>query len=253
MATGASGLTESLAVTYADNTDAGIASASASFAGDANHTASSGSTTFTIAKADQTITPSTVSDAGYVIGSTATLDASASSGLPVTYSASGPCSLSDNTLTFTGAGTCALTTSQAGDTNFNAAPDVVQNLNVTFVFNGFLQPISGTAHTINTTTSVFKGGSTVPVKFQLMDANGNVVQASSAPMFWVSASLGFLSSDATPLAYSDTPTSGNLFKFDSASGRYIYNWSTKNVASGNWYEIMAFADGQVFWTIIGLK
>ncbi|MFN8466045.1 MAG: MBG domain-containing protein [Caldilineaceae bacterium] len=53
--TGAGGLTGSPAVSYSNNTDAGTASASASYDGDANHLGSSGSTTFTIDKATPTI------------------------------------------------------------------------------------------------------------------------------------------------------------------------------------------------------
>ena len=55
-ATGAGGLDQSLTVGYANNTNAGTASANASFLGDANHTGSSGGTTFEIKKADSTTT-----------------------------------------------------------------------------------------------------------------------------------------------------------------------------------------------------
>ncbi len=49
--TGPGGLDQVLPVVYTDNTDAGTATASATFAGDANHTGSSDSTTFVIGKA----------------------------------------------------------------------------------------------------------------------------------------------------------------------------------------------------------
>ncbi|MFN8458297.1 MAG: YDG domain-containing protein [Anaerolineae bacterium] len=54
--TGAGGLNQSLTVTYTDNTDVGTATASASFAGDANHSASSDSKTFIIDKASSVTT-----------------------------------------------------------------------------------------------------------------------------------------------------------------------------------------------------
>jgi hypothetical protein len=54
--TGAGGLTQSLPVSYQDNTDAGTATASASYAGDANHEGSSNSQTFTINQAPVTAT-----------------------------------------------------------------------------------------------------------------------------------------------------------------------------------------------------
>ncbi len=55
--TSAGGLNSPLSVSYAtsDNTDAGTASASASYPGDANHSASSDSTTFTIDQAVSTV------------------------------------------------------------------------------------------------------------------------------------------------------------------------------------------------------
>ena len=54
---------------------------------------------------------------------------------------------------------------------------------VTYRFDGFLQPINDTAHQIGTSTSVFKAGSTVPVKFQLKNAAGSVVQSATAPVW----------------------------------------------------------------------
>ena len=53
VATGAN-LNQSVDVTYDDNTNAGLVHASATFAGDSNHTGSTGSATFTIAKAPAT-------------------------------------------------------------------------------------------------------------------------------------------------------------------------------------------------------
>jgi hypothetical protein len=59
------------------------------------------------------------------------LVATASSGLPVSFAASGVCSLAGTTLTLSGAlGTCTVTASQAGDDLFLAAPDVVRTFQV---------------------------------------------------------------------------------------------------------------------------
>ena len=54
--TGAGVLNEELQVTYTDNTDVGTATASAAYAGDANHNGSTGSETFEITKATTTTT-----------------------------------------------------------------------------------------------------------------------------------------------------------------------------------------------------
>jgi hypothetical protein len=59
-----------------------------------------------------------------------TIDATASSGLAVTFATAAPCSLSGSTLTIGGAGTCTITASQAGSDDYNKAPDVVQQLTI---------------------------------------------------------------------------------------------------------------------------
>ena len=58
------------------------------------------------------------------------LDASASSGLPVSFSAAGPCAISEGSLALTGAGTCTVTAAQAGDTDWQPAPDAVARLEI---------------------------------------------------------------------------------------------------------------------------
>jgi hypothetical protein len=55
-----------------------------------------------------------------------TVDAAASSGLPVTLSANGNCTTGGATIHLTGAGSCTVTASQAGNASYNPAPDVSQ-------------------------------------------------------------------------------------------------------------------------------
>jgi hypothetical protein len=59
-----------------------------------------------------------------------TLAATASSALPVSYSVSGPCTVSGSTLTTTGAGDCVITVTQDGDSAFSAADPVMQTLTI---------------------------------------------------------------------------------------------------------------------------
>jgi hypothetical protein len=61
-----------------------------------------------------------------------TVSATATSGLTISYSASGQCSLSGNTVTLNGTlGTCTITASQAGNAAFAAATSVSQTFNIT--------------------------------------------------------------------------------------------------------------------------
>ena len=59
-----------------------------------------------------------------------TLAATASSGLPITYSVSGPATINGNVLTITGAGIVDIEADQPGDANFNPAQSVQQELTV---------------------------------------------------------------------------------------------------------------------------
>ena len=59
-----------------------------------------------------------------------TVSASASSGLPVAFGATGKCAMSGARLHLTSAGSCTITASQAGDENFRPAPPVAQSFNI---------------------------------------------------------------------------------------------------------------------------
>ncbi len=85
---------------------------------------------FTISKADQSITFEALAD--MVFGDEAfELSASASSGLSVTYSViSGPASIDESTVTITGAGEVTIGADQSGNENFNAASQVTQSFSV---------------------------------------------------------------------------------------------------------------------------
>jgi len=78
-----------------------------------------------VTKAAQTITfyplPTLSSGASFP------LSARASSGLAVTYSVSGPASISNNVLSVNGSGLVQVTASQTGGTNYNAATPVVRS------------------------------------------------------------------------------------------------------------------------------
>jgi len=58
------------------------------------------------------------------------LNATAKSGLPVTFVASGQCSVIGNIVHLTGAGLCTITASQAGNNDFNPAPNVARTFTI---------------------------------------------------------------------------------------------------------------------------
>jgi hypothetical protein len=90
---------------------------------------------FHVGKGNQTITFTSTAPAGATVGGpTYTVTATASSGLAVTLTidaaASSVCSISGQAVSFTAVGTCVIDANQAGNANYNPAPQVQQSFAV---------------------------------------------------------------------------------------------------------------------------
>src|SRR5262249_20291398 len=135
-------------------TGAGTCTVTASQAGDSTYApAADVSQTFSIAQASQTITFAPLADKTFG-DPDFTVTATASSGLPVSFSASGNCTLTGATVHLTSAGSCTITASQAGNANYSAAANVSRSftinpgqtgtqLNITSTIEGTLNFSSG--------------------------------------------------------------------------------------------------------------
>jgi probable HAF family extracellular repeat protein len=141
VATGTGGLNQNLIVTYAGTgattypasstapINAGTYTAAATFDSDSNYTISTDSKPFTIAKANQAIAFAALPDKplgepDFPVTATAT------SNLAVSFGASGNCTIAGSTVHVTGAGSCTVTASQAGDGNYKAASSVQRSFNI---------------------------------------------------------------------------------------------------------------------------
>ena len=112
-------------------------------------------------------------------------------------------------------------------------------------FGGILRPIKADG------SSAFKQGSTVPVKFQLRDADGNIVTNAEACIFVTKVSNGNIGEmEAISTAAAST---GNLFRYDPDSEQYIFNLATKSLSTGTWEIRIKLDDGTSKYVIIGLK
>ena len=142
----------------------------------------------------------------------------------------------------------ATATDKAGNTSTQTG-----TYKVTYRFDGFLQPINDTAHQTGLTTSVFKAGSTIPVKFQLKNSAGTAVQSATAPV-WLTPVLGAkMSMPVDETAVTVSADSGSTFRYDATAQQYIYNWKTPSTG-GNYYQIGAkLDDGQIYYVNIGLR
>ena len=99
-------------------------------AGDANYNAAPQVTeTVNAQKASQTITFAPLPDRTYG-DPDFTVSATASSGLAVSFGATGQCTVTGATVHLTGPGSCTITASQGGDSNYAAATDVSRTFQI---------------------------------------------------------------------------------------------------------------------------
>ncbi len=154
-----------------------------------------------------------------------------------------------------GVGVHVVTCSGAVDVAGNASPPMIKNgFEVYYGWNGFLQPINDTAHQVSTSTSIFKAGSTVPVKFQLKRADGRVLASASAPR-WLTPVKGSATTAAVDESlYTATATGGDSYRWDATGQQYIYNWASPKNGAGFYYRIcVVLDDGETYYVNIGLR
>jgi hypothetical protein len=81
----------------------------------------------------------------------------------------------------------------------------------------------------------YQQGSTIPVKFQLTDANGNFISTATAQI-WIDGT-------SNPGSPSGSSNNGNYFRFDPWSNTYIFNLSTRSPSSSQHTIIVTLDDG----------
>src|SRR5207245_2745297 len=118
--------------TFTITSGAGTCTVKYDQSGDSNYNAATQLTESASAtKGNQTITVTTHAPASAVYNSSFTGAATGgATGNPVTFSSSGSCTNSGATFTITsGAGNCTVKYDQAGDSNYNAAPQLTESAN----------------------------------------------------------------------------------------------------------------------------
>jgi len=117
---------------------------------------------------------------------------------------------------------------------------------VCYAYSGVLQPINPDG------SSIFKLGSTIPVKFQLRDAGGNYVRTAIARIYVAKISDGIVGSEMEA-ASTSAATTGNLFRYDSTSDQYIFNLGTKPLSVGTWQIRILLDDETSKYVMISLR
>jgi hypothetical protein len=103
-----------------------------------------------------------------------------------------------------------------------------------YSWSGVLRPLNADG------SSVVKAGSTVPVKFMLTgdDAGLTDLVATLSYASFNGGGLGNLNAASTKVH-----GGGSQFRFDPASGQYLFNWSTKGLAAGSYRLFIDLGDG----------
>ncbi|HVL60855.1 MAG TPA: PxKF domain-containing protein, partial [Microbacterium sp.] len=191
------------------------------------------------------ITGVNVAGGVYVLGAVPAVSCAASDGFS---GLAGSCTVTTSGGTANGVGTFTYTaraTDAAGNTSTTTG-----SYRVIYRFDGFLQPINDTAHQVGMSTSVFKGGSTIPVKLQLKNASGALVQANVAPGWLTPARGASMSLPVDESLYAAAADSGNTYRIEGF--QYGYNWKTPS--GGYYYRIgVTLDDGQTYYVNIGLR
>jgi hypothetical protein len=120
---------------------------------------------------------------------------------------------------------------------------------------GLLEAVSSPGHVLDCGSycpiSVFRGGATISVKFQVRDENGNVVRLASPPV-WLIPQRGNPITSNTPGIFPDPVSSGNTLRENGQ--HYSYNWNTRGLATGYYWRIgVMLEDGTIYYAIIILR
>ncbi|NHA66583.1 PxKF domain-containing protein [Phycicoccus flavus] len=232
-----------LRVDYTGNVDAGTAGASATWEGDRNHTGSTKSVQFAVAKA----TSSTVVTCpagpfpftGSPITPACTARATGAGGLDVAVT---PVTFANNTAV----GTATASASYAGDGNHTGSSGSATFSIAAWNLKGFYQPVDmgGVLNTV-------KNGSTVPLKFNVFSGGSELTATSAVKTFTQTkiACDGSAAEDAIEV----TTTGGTSLRYDATGGQFVQNWQTPKTAGVCYRVTMTTQDGSTISAQFKLK
>lgn len=164
----------------------------------------------------------------------------------------GTCTVALTGGTRLGVGTITATATAKDKAGNVGTVSVTYQVNYAFGRVFCLQPVNDTDHDKGSGTSIFKGGSTIPIKFQLFDAYGRLVQAENAPVWVTPVSTGKNGAAVNESNVVVSGDSGTSFRYDGQ--QYHYNWNTgKNQIGQYWQAAVRLDDGTTQYVKIGLS
>jgi YVTN family beta-propeller protein len=112
-----------------------------------------------------------------------------------------------------------------------------------YVFASFQQPINADG------SSIFKAGSTIPVKISLTDCRGQNISTAVVTIAVNKISNAVLGTEVEQLIDSSgSANTGNLFRYDATARQYIFNLSTKGYSKGT-YKVYAKVNNGISYSV----
>jgi hypothetical protein len=223
---------------YANNVNAGTATADASWGGDGNHFGSSGSGSFTINKANATCTVT-----GYSVYYDMAPHTATGSCTGVMGETLAGLDLSGTTRTIVGSGSDIWKFTDVTG-NYNDTEGAVNDAILAWTLSGFYRPVD-----MNGILNTVKGGSTVPLKFEVFAGTTELTDT-----VIVSTLVKQVTCNAT---IEDTievlATGGTSLRYDWTSGQFIFNWQTPKLPGKCYSVTLTTLDGSSITALFKLK
>ena len=227
-------------VTYTDNTNAGTASAKATYAGTANLEGSQGSKTFEIGKATAQVTLSNLGPHLFDNTAKSATVATTPTGLNVTVTYNG------------------LTPAPTAVGSYNVVatvnnPNYQGQATGTLVISpwttkGFYQPVD-----MGDVLNTVKNGSTVPIKFELFSGTTELTSTSAVSSVLAKPvnCTAFTGDPEDPIE--TVTTGGTVLRYDATGGQFIFNWQTPKKINTCYNLTMTATDGSTITAYFKLK
>jgi hypothetical protein len=172
------------------------------------------------------------------VASCSTTDFASGVAIPATLSISGG--------TARGVGHFTATCSGAKDVAGNLAAPVSASYDVHYAFNGFLSPL-----TPGPSAGSFNAGRTLPLKWQLRNAQGRSIHARSAILAVQAAANSTCQLGGEGARF--TVTSRGEDELEVEDGMFHLNWNTKGLATGCYSLLLSLDDGTTRSAVLRLR
>jgi hypothetical protein len=100
--------------------------------------------------------------------------------------------------------------------------------------------------------STFRAGSTIPVKLGLVDADGIAPSDATVTFSYIKLSNA-IAGTVTGSVPATAATTGNQFRWDPVESQYVYNWSTRGLATGTYELRVEVGEGAPRTVIVSLR